>query len=110
MIITEILKLLIVLAALVLCNIGLGITNSLTIDKLNFNTKFLLEGIIKGLIVGCAILVLAYACNTIDLSSLGFTPKTILTTGIAVYGAKVGAKVIKLLGLNDKLLADKKEA
>lgn len=92
-----------VLVALIAANIAIGTANSLVVDKIEFDKKRMLEGFIKAVAAIAGVFALAYAFDTIDLSSLGFTPMTMITAGIIAYAYKLGVNLVKILGLQGRI-------
>lgn len=89
-----------VLVALIVVNIAAGTLNS-SIKKEDFSKERMIKGILKGIIAIACIFALAYAFDTIDLSGVGFSPATMVTSGIAIYAVKVAVNMLKLVGLSD---------
>lgn len=98
--IKEVMHTLPVLCVLILANIALGTLNSLAVEKIQFDKKRMINGVLKAVAAVAAVFSLAYAFDTIDLTSLGFSPMTIVSTGIIVYAVKVGINLVKILGLD----------
>lgn len=93
------------LPVLFLCIAGYMITGvlaSTTIDKISFDKKYFLNGIVKVVVISVSIIILAYAFEIVDMSSIGYTPVTIVSTGIVVYATKLLKNIIKLLKLTDR--------
>lgn len=88
-----------VLCALIVANIAAGTANSLAVQKTTFDKKRMVEGVVKAIVAIIGVFALAYAFDTINLESIGFTPMTIISTGIIVYAAKLGINLVKILGL-----------
>ena len=82
-------------------NIAAGTLASMTIDQIKFDKVTFVNGICKAVIAGVGIIILAYAFDKIDLSSIGFQPNTVVNAGIIAYAAKLGGNVIKLLNLSN---------
>lgn len=82
-------------------NIAAGTLASVTIDQIKFDKVTFINGICKAVIAGVGIIILAYAFDKIDLSSIGFQPNTVVNAGIIAYAAKLGGNVIKLLNLTN---------
>ncbi|WP_301204459.1 hypothetical protein [Bacteroides acidifaciens] len=101
MMVKEVMHMLPVIVALIVANIAAGTVNSMAIEKIRFDKVRMAEGIVKGMIAIAAVFALAYAFDVIDLSGLGFTPLTIMSTGIIVYACKLGVNLIKILGLSN---------
>lgn len=98
----ECIKNLPILFACIVANIAAGTLASVSIDKISFDKKVLVDGIARAIIVAVGIVVLAYAFDKVDLSGLGYTPATVVSTGILVYAAKLLGNIVKLIGLSDK--------
>lgn len=104
--ITEVIKALPVLCALIVANIAAGTVNSLAVEKINFDKNRMIEGVVKALVAIAAVFALAYAFDMIDLTNLGFSPMTIISTGIIVYAGKLGINLVKILGLESYIKID----
>ena len=72
-----------------------------------FEFSILIKGICKTLTACLSLIIVAYVCTIIDLSSLGFQPQTAITSGILVYSAKLIRNAMGLLGLNKEGKEDK---
>lgn len=89
-----------VLFILIIVNIISGTVNSLTVQKVQFDKKKMIYGIVKAMVAIVSVFTLAYVFDTIDLSGIGFTPMTIISTGIIVYACKLSINIVKILGLD----------
>lgn len=89
-----------VLAALIVANIAAGTLNS-KINKEDFSKERMIKGIMKAIVAVACIFALAYAFDTIDLSGVGFTPATIVSSGIIIYAYKVAINMLKIIGLSE---------
>lgn len=98
----ECIKNLPILFACIVANIAAGTLASVTIDKISFDKKTLIDGIVRAIVVAVGLIILAYAFDRVDLSGLGYTPATVVSTGILVYAAKLLTNIVKLIGLSDK--------
>jgi len=96
----EITKLIAVLAAVIIGYILTGIANNCLVNGEKFEFSILIKGICKTLTACLSLIIVAYVCTIIDLSSLGFQPQTAITSGILVYSAKLIRNAMGLLGLN----------
>ena len=96
---TEILNLLPVLAVAIAMNIGTGIYYNIGKQKIDFRIQKLFHGIIKAGIISATFIGLAYCFETTDLSSIGVTPKFIMTSAIALYVTKAINSLGKILGI-----------
>lgn len=101
MMVKEVMHMLPVIIALILANIAAGTVNSMAVERIKFDKVRMIEGVVKGVIAVAAVFALAYAFDVIDLSGIGFTPATIMSTGIIVYACKLGVNLIKILGLSN---------
>ena len=93
------------LPVMFLCIFGYMITGVLAstiIDKISFDKTYFINGIVKAVVVSVSVIILAYAFEIVDMSSLGYTPVTVVSTGIVVYATKLLKNIIKLLKLTDK--------
>lgn len=103
----EITKLIAVLAAVIIGYILTGIANNCLVNGEKFEFSILIKGICKTLTACLGLIIVAYVCTIIDLSSLGFKPQTAITSGIIVYTAKLIRNAMGLLGLNKEGKEDK---
>lgn len=94
-------KYLLILGALMACNILLGVANSIAIRKYKFDSSKFISGVVKALVSGVGIITLAIAFNTMDLSSLGITPMTIVSTGIITYAGKCTKNIMMCMGIGN---------
>lgn len=90
-----------VLGILIICNIISGTCKSLTVLKINFDWERMKLGLVKAVVAVICILVLCLVFGKFDLSSIGFTPSTIMSTGILVYTAKVANNLFGILGISN---------
>lgn len=95
----EILKLLPVLGCLMLTNIVLGMWYNIGVNKISFDYKILLEGIIRAAIIGGSFISLAYAFEATDLSITGVTPQLMINASIVLYAGKCITSFGKILGI-----------
>lgn len=102
-IVKEVAKLLPILFACMGGNVLAGTLASMTIDKFKFNPIRFFDGIIRAAVAGVCLLVLAYASQKIDLSSIGYSATTIVSTGIILYATKMAKNLLKLVGLSDQI-------
>jgi hypothetical protein len=100
---TDVLHLVCVLFAVVIAYIIAGIAEGVLVNGEKFDTKKLFNGILKAATACGSLIVISYACTIVDLSNLGFYPKTAITSGIVVYAGKLIAKSMELLGLESLL-------
>lgn len=92
-------KLIGILFVLIVLNIAAGTVASVLIEGDPFDKKFFVTGIIKAFVACIALIALAYVFGVVDLSALGFEPQTAISSGIAVYAAKLLRNVTKLIGI-----------
>lgn len=97
---TEILKLLPVLAVAIAMNIGAGLYYSVGTKKLTFDCKKLISGIIKAIIVAGMFVGTAYCFEATDLSSIGVTPIFVMMSAITLYVTKALISLGKILGVD----------
>ena len=93
------------LPVMFLCIFGYMITGvlaSTSIDKISFDKTYFINGVVKAVVVSVSVIILAYAFEIVDMSSLGYTPVTVVSTGIVVYATKLLKHIINLLKLTDK--------
>lgn len=103
----ELTKLIAVLYAVVVGYILTGIANNCLVNGEPFDIKVLIKGIVKTITACVSLIIVAYVCTIIDLSSLGFEPQTAITSGIIVYTAKLIRNAMGLLGLTKNGKEDK---
>lgn len=101
----EVANLLPILFACMGGNVIAGTLSSMTIDKFKFNPVRFFDGIARAIVAAVCILVLAYASQKIDLSSIGYSPVTMVSTGIILYATKMAKNLVKLIGLSEQLNA-----
>jgi hypothetical protein len=77
-----------------------GIANNCLVKDEPFEGKRLVKGLVKAFTACAGLIVVSYVCTIIDLSGLGFEPKTAITSGILVYSAKLIRNAFGLLGLS----------
>ena len=97
----EVANLLPILFACMGGNVIAGTLSSMTIDKFKFSPVRFFDAIVAAV----CILVLAYASQKIDLSSIGYSPVTMVSTGIILYATKMAKNLVKLIGLSEQLNA-----
>ena len=93
-------KLVGVLFILIVLNIVSGTVASVMIEGEPFDKQFFVTGVVKAFVACIAMIALAYVFGVVDLTPLGFEPKTAISSGIAVYAAKLLKNVSKLIGIN----------
>ena len=98
-----VLQLIEILFAVVVAYILAGIAEGVLVKNEKFDVVKLRNGVLKVLTACMSLIVMAYAFTVVDLSNLGFYPKTIITSGIAVYTGKLISKAMELLGLSELL-------
>ncbi|MDE6208459.1 MAG: hypothetical protein K2M73_02160 [Lachnospiraceae bacterium] len=95
----EILDLLPILFISASINIGVGLYYNVGTRNLSFDSKKLIYGIIKAVIVAFSFLGLAYCFEKTDLSSIGVTPDFIINSAIILYVGKSLTSLCKILGI-----------
>ena len=98
----EILKLLPVLAVAIAMNIGAGLYYNIGTQKLSFDYKVLITGIVKAVIIAGMFIGTAYCFEATDLSSIGVTPIFVMTSAITLYVGKALVSLGKILGVEIK--------
>ena len=98
--IIQVARMLPVLVFLVISNIISGTINSIINDNLKFNKKKFKDGIITAIGALVCISALSIAFDVLDLSNIGFTPVTIVSTCIIVYVFKIANNLVKLLHID----------
>ncbi len=96
----EILNLLPVLAVAIAMNIGTGIYYNIGTKRIHFSFQTLFYGMGKAGIISAAFIGLAFCFEATDLSSIGVTPKFIMTSAIAIYVTKAMNSLSKILGID----------
>ena len=101
-IMTEIIKLLPILAIAISMNIAAGLYYSIGTKELSFSWKKFISGIFKASIIAYLFIGTAYCFESTDLSSLGVEPMFIMTSAIALYVGKAVVSLGKILGIEVK--------
>ena len=94
----EVLKLLAPLAVSVIINIALGMYYNIGKQRLSFNYRWLLNGLVKALIVGGSFVGLAYIVDTVQIMPEE-TPQLVMLSAIILYVGKATISLKKILGL-----------
>ena len=102
LIMTEIIKLLPILAIAISMNIAAGLYYSIGTKELSFSWKKFISGIFKASIIAYLFIGTAYCFESTDLSSLGVEPMFIMTSAIALYVGKAVVSLGKILGIEVK--------
>lgn len=100
---TEILTLLPVLATAIAMNIMAGIYYNIGTQKMDFEWKIFVAGIVKAAIVAGMFVGTAYCFEYTDLSSIGVTPELLMNSAIILYVGKAVTSLGKILGVSDTL-------
>ena len=58
------------------------------INKVTFDWKVLIIGVVKALIIAGAFIGLGYCFDKMDLTSIGISPETIMSAAIILYVTK----------------------
>ena len=66
-------------------NILLGLYYKIGINRLSFDLKILLNGVIKAGIIGIVFIGMAFCFDRVDLSSLGVNPCIFMHSAIFLY-------------------------
>lgn len=93
----NVLALIPVLAIMMIINVATGVYHKIGIEKIAFDWKIFINGIIKSLIVFGALIGLAYCCDAVDFLELENTPIIMLKSVIVGYGAKVSVTLYNIL-------------
>lgn len=98
----EAVKLIGLLLAIIVMYVISGIVNNVLVKGQDFEFKRLIVGITKAVVACASLIVLAYLSSTdlIDLSTIGFQPKTFVSSGIIFYGSKLLSNITSLIGIN----------
>lgn len=93
----EILKLLPVLAIAIAMNTAAGIYYNVGTNKMQFDLRILISGIVRAGIIGGCFIGSAYCFETTDLASIGVTPALIMNAAITLYMGKAVKSLMKIL-------------
>lgn len=96
----EVLGLCPVLLIMMVLNNLCGIYNKIGIEKIPFNFKKLLNGVIKTSIIFISLIGISYACDSVDFLNIDNTPVLIVKGAIVAYGAKVSSYLYKIVNAN----------
>ena len=99
---TEIIKLLPILAIAISMNLFGGLYYNIGTKKISFSWNMLISGIIKAIIVAYIFIGMSLCSEAIDLSSVGIDPMFIMVSAIALYFGKAGITLAKILGIEVK--------
>ena len=99
---TEIIKLLPILAIAISMNLFGGLYYNIGTKKISFSWNMLISGIIKAIIVAYIFIGMSLCSEAIDLSSVGIDPMFIMVSAIALYFGKAGITLAKILGIEIK--------
>lgn len=99
---TEIIKLLPILAIAISMNLFGGLYYNIGTKKISFSWNMLISGIIKAIIVAYIFIGMSLCSEAIDLSSVGIDPMFIMASAIALYFGKAGITLAKILGIEIK--------
>lgn len=99
---TEIIRLLPVLAVAMTMNIGAGLYYNIGTQKLTFKYILLVSGLIKAIIIAGMFIGTAYCFEATDLSSIGVTPIFVMMSAISLYVGKALISLGKILGIEIK--------
>ena len=94
-----ILNLLPVLAIAIVMNTATGIYYNVGTNKMQFDLKILVSGVIKACIVGFCFIGTAYCFEMTDLNSIGVSPDLIMNAAITLYVGKTISSLMKILGV-----------
>lgn len=97
---SEVLNLLAPLAVSVVINIALGMYYNIGKKRMSFNYRWLLNGLIKALIVGGSFVGLAYIVDTVQIMPEE-TPQLVMLSAIVLYVGKAIISLKKILGLGE---------
>lgn len=97
---SEIFRLMPVLAVVITLNILLGMYNSIKIQNFRFSKEKLINGIIKAVIIAGAFIGFAYVFSMIDLSSVGITPLLVMQVSIVTYATKGITNLAQIMGIS----------
>ena len=82
-------------------NILLGLYYKIGINRLSFDLKILLNGVIKAGIIGIVFIGMAFCFDRVDLSSLGVNPCIFMHSAIFLYMGKAMSNLAKILGVQE---------
>lgn len=98
----EIMNLLPVLAVAICMNLASGLYYNIGTQKMKFDFKILVSGIVKAAIIAGMFIGLAYCFEVTDLSSIGVTPIFVMMSAITLYVSKALISLAKILGVEIK--------
>lgn len=91
-------------------NILLGLYYKIGINRLSFDLKILLNGVIKAGIIGIVFIGMAFCFDRVDLSSLGVNPCIFMHSAIFLYMGKAMSNLAKILGVQVKKPSQNEES
>ena len=97
---SEVVNMIPILVIVMVLNTLCGVYNKIGIEKITFDCKIFINGLIKSLIVFVSLIGLAYCCDKVDFMNLETTPLVMIKGAIVGYGAKVGVSIFNILKSN----------
>ena len=84
-------------------NIILGMYYNIRINKVKFDWKILVIGVVKALIITGAFIGLGFCFYQMDLTSIGISPETIMSAAIILYVTKGCITLSKILCVDNTM-------
>ena len=88
------------LLIVILVNMALGVYGKIGIEKMSFDFKEFLNGVVKASIIAGSFIGLAYVFEQVDLSAVGLTPMLMMSASIILYTGKSCTKLASILGVD----------
>lgn len=97
----EVVDLLILLGLSVIGNILGGIYVNINLNKIEFDWKKLVTGLIKAICVSSMFLILSLIVERMPnvTESIGIEPKTLIVSAIIIYATKIVGHLMKIFGI-----------
>lgn len=97
----ETVDLLILLGLAVIGNILGGVYVNINLNKIEFDWKKLVTGLIKAICVSSMFLILALIVERMPniTESIGIEPKVLIISAIAIYASKIVGHLMKIFGI-----------
>lgn len=87
------------LLIVIVVNMALGVYGKIGVEKISFDKKVFVKGIIKAVIIAGSFIGLAYVFDVVDLAKVGITPMLIMSSSILLYAGKACSKLASILGV-----------
>lgn len=104
----ETVDLLILLGLAVIGNILGGVYVNINLNKIKFDWKKLVTGLIKAVCVSSMFLILALIVERMPnvTESIGIEPKTLIVSAIIIYATKIAGHLMKIFGIKKEEVAN----